>query len=281
MKSQYDNEALQMFYALARSQKMLTREEEHQLGLDLKKGGARKKRAIDKLVLSHIRMAINTARRFSFTNLPQEDLIQEGNIGLLQAAEKFDVDTGYRFSTYARWWVFQAIKKYAYENGRDIRIPESTHKKIRKMNTVVKELTKSGRVPSDEEVAEAMGEDLDKVRELAVFALNPISINLPVGRDAEDERELGDLIADQNAVDGEEAAIANDTAEAVRDALSCLTEKERTVIIGRFDLDGTGKKTLEDLAQPLGCTREWVRQIEANAKKKMLKASGGKLEGCL
>lgn len=281
MLSKYDNEVLQSFLGLARRTKMLSREEEQQLGLDLKKGGARKKRASDQLVVSHMRMAINAARRFSFTGLPMEDLIQEGNIGLMQAAEKYDVDTGYRFSTYARWWVFQAIKKFAYENGRDIRIPESTHKKIRKMNTVVKELSKAGRVPSDEEVAAAMGEDLDKVRELAVFALNPVSINTPVGFSSDDERELGDLIADENAVDGEEVAIANDTADVVRDALACLNDRERMVIVGRFDLDGEGKKTLDDLAGPLGVTRERVRQIEVAAKKKMRKASGGKLEGCL
>lgn len=281
MLNAFDNENVAMLVRLARSAKMLSAEEEAKLATEMKAGGARGQRARDKLVLSYLRLAISVAKKFSKSGLPLEDLIQEGNVGLLQAADKFEIEKGFRFGTYARWWVFQAVKQYAQEKGHDIRVPPSTQKHIVRMNKVVKELSADGHTPTDEEVAAAMQEDVAKVRQLAVYAMKPVSINLPVGKDGEDTAELGDFLADDSSPDAEEVAIANDTTEAVQAALGCLKDRERRVIVRRFDLDGEGQATLEDLSVELGITRERVRQIEVKAKEKMLKASGGKLRGLL
>lgn len=268
------------FIARALRAKMLSPEEEIELAHQMKSRGKSGDRARNKLVEAHLKLAINTARKFTWTGIPMIDLIQEGSIGLMQAAAKFEVERGFRFSTYARWWVFQAIKVYAYEKGREIRIPESKNKKIRAMNAIVRKLSENGTVPSDREVADAMQVDIKTVQELAVFSQKPISINLPIGESG--NSELGDLLPDSNALDPEAETVLADMIETIHGALDCLNDRERYVITKRFDLDGQGKQTLEELSQHFDLTRERVRQIQVKALEKLgAGASKSLLGSCL
>lgn len=278
---QYDQaNPVSVFINRAIRTKMLSREEEIELANAMQSRSRAGQAARDKLIEAHIKLAINVARKFTWTGMPLEDLIQEGTIGLMQAANKFEVEKGYRFSTYARWWVFQAIKQHAYEQGREIRIPESQHKHIRKMNRIIGDLSADGHLPTDLEVAEAMDVDVETVQELAVHALKPISINLPVGE--EGSTELGDLLEDKNATDPEEELLRADVIEKIHNALDCLNGRERYIIAKRFDLDGQGKQTLGQLSDHLGITRERVRQIQVKALEKLgASASKDVLGTCL
>lgn len=269
-----------VFIARALRAKMLSREEEIELAHQMKSRGKEGDSARDRIVEAHLKLAINVARKFAYTRIPMEDLIQEGSIGLMQAAAKFDVDKGFRFSTYARWWVFQSIKLYAFEQGREIRIPESQNKKIRKMNAIINKLSENGSVPTDQQVALAMDVDVETVQELAVFSLKPISINLPIGETG--DSELGDLLPDENAVDAEAEVVRANMIETIHGALDCLSDRERYVITKRFDLDGEGTQTLEELSQKFEVTRERVRQIQVKALEKLgAGASKNLLGSCL
>ena len=263
---------LRLFIHNALKAKLLTREEEVALCKKMKTGNrAEKKAARDKLVEHHVKLAIKVARKFTYTGVPLQDLIHEGVLGLMQAAKKFEVEKGFRFSTYSRWWVLETIKLYARSQGAVIRVPESRAKKIRLMNQRIKELSVDGYVPTDQEIADAMAEKVDEVQKLAVYALNPVSLNSPVG--FEGTAEMGDFIEDQNAVDIDELIAEGQLSEVLADALSELTERERFVIVKRFGLDGQGEKTLADLHEVLDISRERVRQIQAKALEKL--ASGG------
>lgn len=264
---------LRLFIHNALKAELLTREEEVALCKKMKTGSnrAEKKAARNKLVEHHVKLAIQVARKFTYSRVPLQDLIHEGVLGLIQAAKKFEVEKGFRFSTYARWWVLQSIKLYAQSQGAVIRVPVSQGRKIRLMNQCIKELSVDGYVPTDQEIAEAMDETVAEVQKLAVYALNPVSLNSPVG--FEGTAEIGDFIEDQNVVDVDDLIAEGQLSEAIADALSELTDRERFVIVKRFGLDGQGEKTLADLHEVLDISRERVRQIQAKALEKL--ATGG------
>lgn len=247
--------------------KLLTREEERLLCERMKVGGRDGDRARDELINRHLRLSMSCARKFSYTGLPYEELVQEGNIGLIKAAGKFELERGFRFVTYAAWWVRQTIAEYVRDSGRTIRLPAQKVQKIALMRRVVAELSKGGRAPSDTAVAQKMGVTVEDVHDLMEWAHEPVSINVKIGE--EGDAELGDLIADSSAVNPLEKVIEADMHTRIEQALSGLKEREREVILARFGLLDGVSQTLEELGERYGVTRERIRQIEAKALEKL------------
>lgn len=255
--------------------KLLTREEERLLCERMKVGGRDGDRARDELINRHLRLSMSCARKFSYTGLPYEELVQEGNIGLIKAAGKFELERGFRFVTYAAWWVRQTIAEYVRDSGRTIRLPAQKVQKIALMRRVVAELSKDGRAPSDTAVAQKMGVTVEDVHDLMEWAHEPVSINVKIGE--EGDAELGDLIADSNAVNPVEKVIEADMHSRLEQALSGLKEREREVVLARFGmLDGVSQ-TLEELGERYGVTRERIRQIEAKALEKLGKGPNARI----
>jgi len=255
--------------------KLLTREEERLLCERMKVGGRDGDRARDELINRHLRLSMSCARKFSYTGLPYEELVQEGNIGLIKAAGKFELERGFRFVTYAAWWVRQTIAEYVRDSGRTIRLPAQKVQKIALMRRVVAELSKGGRAPSDTAVAQKMGVTVEDVHDLMEWAHEPVSINVKIGE--EGDAELGDLIADSNAVNPVEKVIEADMHSRLEQALSGLKEREREVVLARFGmLDGVSQ-TLEELGERYGVTRERIRQIEAKALEKLGKGPNARI----
>lgn len=252
--------------------KLLTREEERQLFLRMKAGGRDGDRARDELINRHLRMALSCARKFAYTGVPYEDLVQEGNIGLIKAASKFEVERGFRFVTYAAWWVRATVTEYIRDCGRTIRVPAGKTELLIKMKKVLNELSKEGGKPSDIQVAEAMGISIEEVHDLMEWAHEPVSINITIGEDG--DTELGDLLADRNAVDPEATLLEQDRNAHIESALACLNERERIIVSARFGLGDGESQTLEELGNRFNLTRERIRQIEAKALEKL--AKGGK-----
>ena len=255
--------------------KLLTREEERLLCVRINAGGRDGDRARDELINRHLRLAMSCARKFAYTRIPYEDLVQEGNIGLIKAVGKFEVERGFRFVTYAAWWVRQTIAEHVRDSGRTIRLPANKIDKLKLMSRVVAELSKDGRAPSDTAVAQRMRTTVEDVHDLMEWANEPVSINVKIGDDG--FAELGDVIADSNAVDPVEKAIELERNELVRKALDGLTEKEQKVIAMRFGIEDGEIHTLEEVSQIFGCTREWIRQIEAKALEKLGKGATARL----
>ncbi len=254
--------AFDAYMARARKHPILTADQEIELAKQVKQGGAAGNRAREIMVTSNLRFVVSMAWKQVRDTVPLEDLVQEGNIGLMKAVEKFDETRGFRFLTYARWWIMQAIRTYLDENGFAIKVPARSNQNIAKMNRVVAFLSRSGKQPSDEEVATEMGVDVEVVRDLAEWSKQPISINAPI---FEGEGEVGDRLEDKSAVNPEAAAVEVDFRAKIAASLSKLTEKQRNVIALRFGLDGEGERTLEEISHIYGVTRERIRQIEAKA----------------
>ncbi len=255
--------------------KLLTREEERLLCERIKAGGRDGDRARDELINRHLRLAMSCARKFAYTGLPYEDLVQEGNIGLIKAVGKFEVERGFRFVTYAAWWVRQGISQYVKDCGRTIRLPANQSDRLKLLKRVMSELSKEGRVPTDTEVAQKMRTTVEEVHDLMEWAHEPVSINVKIGEDG--DAELGDLLADRNAVNPVEKMIADDLSVHIQRAIAGLTDKEQKVIAMRFGLEDGEVHTLEEVSQLYGCTREWIRQIEAKALEKLGKGAQARL----
>ena len=256
------DEALARYIQSTFKAPMLSREEEQALGEALSRGGAEAKKARDRLVNTHLRMTVSMARKFLGYGLPLEDLIQEGSIGLIDAAERFEPGRG-KFATYAWWYIRQAIRSYAIDNGRTIRVPVTQAKKITALNNKIKELTANfGRAPTDVEIASAMGIEIGDVHDLMLYSREPISLNMPIG---DGESELAALIPDREAVNPEEALIRADEERHVREMVEKLPERERQVVTMRFGLDGEAERTLEEVSQVFDVSRERIRQIEVKA----------------
>lgn len=223
--------------------------------------------AKETLIMSNMKLVISIAKRYTDRGLPLPDLIQEGYFGLVRAVEKFDYRKGFKFSTYATWWVRQSITRAIGDMSRVIRLPIHIYDTINKLNRVKRQLRMQlQREPTDEEIAEEMGITPKKVREISRIALDPISIDTPVSDDG--DSTLGDFIAD-NTRTPEDIAVQNDLKETVRAVLATLSPKEAEVLIARFGLDGGRPKTLEEVGQAFGVTRERIRQIEAKAIRKL------------
>ena len=251
---------------------LLSPEEEVELS---EKVAAGDEEAKNKLAESNLRLVVSIAKRYVGRGLLFLDLIQEGNIGLMKAVDKFDCDKGYKFSTYATWWIRQAITRALADQARTIRVPVHMVETINKMSRIQRQLTlELNREPSEEELAKKMGISIDKVREVIKISQEPVSLETPIGE--EDDSHLGDFIKDESSMSPEEYATNEILKEEIKSVLMTLQVREQEVLELRFGLiDGTCH-TLEEVGKKFNVTRERIRQIEAKALRKLRHPSRAK-----
>lgn len=259
------NDPVRMYLKEIGQIKLLTMEEELALADRINAGDEQAKTT---LAEANLRLVVSIAKRYVGRGMLFLDLIQEGNIGLMKAVEKFDVTKGYKFSTYATWWIRQAITRAIADQARTIRVPVHMVETINKLARIQRQLTlELNREPSEEELAKKMNISVDRIREIYKISQEPVSLETPIGE--EDDSHLGDFIKDERNMSPEEYATNELLKDEISDVLLTLTEREEKVIRLRFGLEDGKSRTLEEVGQLFGVTRERIRQIEAKALRKL------------
>ena len=259
------NDPVRMYLKEIGQIKLLTTEEELDLADKIAQGDEHAKAT---LAEANLRLVVSIAKRYVGRGMLFLDLIQEGNIGLMKAVDKFDVTKGYKFSTYATWWIRQAITRSIADQARTIRVPVHMVETINKLARIERQLTlELNREPTEEELSKKMGTSVEKIRDIYKISQEPVSLEIPIGE--EEDSHLGDFIPDETNMSPEDFAVNELLKDEISEVLLTLTEREEKVIRLRFGLEDGRPRTLEEVGQLFGVTRERIRQIEAKALRKL------------
>jgi RNA polymerase primary sigma factor len=266
-------ELLPSYFARIDKGKLLSKNEEMALARGAQAGD---ERARKRLIEKNLRLVVSIAKKYRGQGLPFEDLIQEGNIGLMKAVEKFDPERGWRFSTYATWWIRQAVQRAVADKGRTIRVPVHRGDKVRKMARTYNELSAElEREPTDEEVAGRLEWPVEQVRDLKSSLWDATSLNQTIGSEA-DGSEVGELIADERSSDTAGEVIGEIESAGLDEAIGRLPERHRYVLVRRYGLGDESAATLAELSDELGISRERVRQVQREAERMLAMSEYGR-----